>query len=232
MCSLGRYPSTFDPLDWNLSQFVLKDTGITEREWKIDITLDQGKKPYCVGYSMAHYGICLPTLSMYTSVDADFFYKRCKIYDLQPGMENGTTLRSGANVGMDLGMWKNYAFATDADSFNYWLLNEGPIIVGTNWLTDMFYFDENNVIHCTGDIAGGHAYLAFGKKHGFTHFLTSWPEFGDNGKFWIPDAEFWKLFKDRGEALTAVEIAKVDPSVVQSGCRNTPIGKALQRIWG
>ncbi|MFA7253993.1 MAG: hypothetical protein WC107_05580 [Patescibacteria group bacterium] len=91
---LGRYQSKPDPKDWNLRQFTkFPYTGITEREWNIDITLNQGIKPYCVGYTMAHFGICLPTASMYTASDADFFYKRCKIYDLQPGMENGTTMR-------------------------------------------------------------------------------------------------------------------------------------------
>ena len=229
---LGLYHSTFDPLDWNLRQLMWRrDTAITQRLWGFNKpALDQGVHPWCGGFSMAHYGICLPTESDYEFADGKNFYDRCKDFDLQPGMQNGTSVRTIANVGRNLGMWSNYAFATDVKTIYDWILNSGPIILGTNWYNNMFVPDADHIIHCIGDLAGGHAWVGIGVdlNLGFIDGLTSWgPDFGDNGRFRIPLDEFWGLFAKQGEAIAAVEIGKIDPAVKSEGCLS-----ALKKIWG
>jgi len=231
---LGRNLSTFDPKDWNLRLFALRRTDITERLWGFNHeALDQKDKPHCGGFSMAHFGLCLPTFSDYTNEDGDEFYKQCKITDLQPGWENGTSVRSIAVTGQKLKMWPNYAFATDVETIYAWLLNSGPVIMGTNWYTDMFMPNGNHVIHPTGDLAGGHAWVAIGVNlnSGYIDGLTSWgPSFGDNGRFRIPMIEFRKLFAQQGEAIAAIETGKIDPSGIveeNPGCLS-----ALKKVWG
>lgn len=486
MYGLGRNVSTYDSRDLKLSAYIRGVSDITEKIWPFTVdALNQFEKPHCGGFTMAHYGICHPMPSMYTNKDGDNFYMQCKITDLEPGMENGTSCRSMAVTGKKLGMWSAYAFATTMDEIDNWLLNYGSLMVGTEWCVsprtkilttnlewilaenvtdgdeiigfdenpnrnscyrrstvlsnkmiirpsvevitdrgsiivsaehqfiqrfkksarrwiradelkagdslaymgepweidkswesgwlagfydgegtlsrstgegrrhanvlsciqkvsptldkaleilrdkgfdytlhvrpangnnretvrfnlkgpnckmrflgsirpsrlmenstsvweghrtynisapaaivhevrnigdqevyaiktstatlitngflshncnDMFAPDKDNIIHPTGSIAGGHAWLLNGKIPGFKHGITSWgPDFGINGGFWIPDNEFEALFHQQGEAIAAVEIAKVDPSVVQSGCGNTVLGKALKRMMG
>jgi hypothetical protein len=233
---LGRVVSKSDDRDYKLSAYIpARKTDVVMKVWDFPVqALDQKDKPHCGGFSMAHYGICLPMFSNYSNEDGDKFYYRCKEFDLQPGMENGTSIRSIANVGKNLGMWKTYAFATTMEEISYWLLNKGPIIFGTNWYNNMFLPDKNNIIHCTGDLAGGHAWVGIGKDPEYIHGITTWgPTFADNGKFRIPIKEFEELFKKAGEGIAAVEIGKVDPagSETKTGCSNTALGKVLGRVF-
>lgn len=234
MYGLGRNVSTKDPKDYPLSAFIHGVTAVTEKVWDFTVdALNQFDKPHCGGFTMAHYGICHPMPSIYTNKDGDNFYKQCKITDFEPDMENGTSCRSMAVTGKRLGMWSVYAFATRMSEIDYWLLNEGSLMVGTVWTNDMFLPDANNAIHPTGSVAGGHAWLLNGKIPGFKHGITSWgPDFGINGGFWISDADFEALFHQQGEAIAAVEVAKVDPSIKSGGCKNTPLGKVLARMLG
>ncbi len=235
MYGLGRNVSPFDRRDYPLSAFIRRTTDVTEKLWAFEVdALNQLDTPHCGGFTMAHYGICHPMPSIYTNKDGHNFYYRCKETEGEPGLENGTSCRAMAQTGKKLGMWSTYAFAQTVDEAIYWILNEGPIMFGTVWTNDMFFPDKDGFIHCTGDDAGGHAYLGLGATliDDYLWGLTTWgPDFGINGKFKIPLSEFRKLFARQGEAIAAVEVAKVDPSV-QSGCRNTPIGKALARMLG
>jgi hypothetical protein len=237
MYGLGWYPSTIDKRDYPLSAYIRGVSEVTDKIWEFTAdALNQLDKPHCGGFTMAHYGICHPMPSIYTNDDGHDFYKQCKITDLQPGMENGTSCRSMAVTGKRLGMWKTYAFATSVDEIYQWILTEGSVMMGTEWYEGMFLPDENNIIHCTGSIAGGHAWLALGVNlnTGFIDGLTSWgPDFGDNGHFKISLTEFSYLFARQGEAIAAVEVAKVDPSVTENkGCGTTRLGKALRRVLG
>lgn len=234
MYGLGRNVSTKDNRDYPLSAYIHGVTSAKEKIWTFEgDALDQKETPHCGGFTMAHYGICHPMFSLYTNNDGHNFYEQCNITDGTPGLQNGTSCRTMAQTGRRLGMWKTYAFATTMEEIDYWLLNEGSLMVGTSWTMDMFLPDKDNIIRPTGNIAGGHAWLLDGKIEGYKKGVTSWgPDFGINGHFWISDADFEALFWKQGEAIAAVEVAKVDPSVVQSGCGNTVLGKALKRMIG
>jgi hypothetical protein len=221
---LGRNVSPKDNRDYRLGAFLPMALGDLSggRAWPFSHKpLDQGATPHCGGFGAADYGINDPVEDSYTDQDGHDFYYKCKIEDLEPGMENGTCVRSVAKVLQNAGRIQNYAFAASVDEITYWLLNNGPIIVGTGWTEGMFTPDEKNIIHPTGGVAGGHCYLLNEKtSDGFYGIQNSWNSmWGVNGKAYISITDFDTLFRDGGEAITAVELPiGVVPTPQSKGC--------------
>jgi len=213
---LGRLPSPFDPKDYNAASFIPLNAWYSLREdkrqeivWDFPATsLDQDMYNHCVGFSMAQFGINSPINTMYTKEDGHSFYYKCKIIDGTPGTEEGTYIRSAAKVLKDESVIEKYAFARNLSDIKWWLLNKGPIIVGTIWTVEMFTPDENNIIKIGGEVVGGHAYLLNElRSDGYLGFQNSWGEYwGDNGKAYISSDHFERLFSRNGEALTTLEI--------------------------
>ena len=216
----GRNVSPYDSRDYDLKTFIHKTI---ESEQKIEQNwifpskaLDQYDKPFCVGFSMANFGINYPVNTKYTNNDGHNFYYLCKIKDGQPNMENGSDIRTAAKVLVDSKIIDGYAWAKTIADVKYWLLNKGPMIVGTDWLEGMDTPDKNNIIHATGKVLGGHAYLLNEwTKDNFIGIQNSWDDrWGKNGKAYISAKDFEKLLKRwGGEALAAVEINKNNSQV-------------------
>jgi len=211
----GRIQSPPDLRDYDLKTFIHKTVESEqkiEQNWKfVGKALDQGEFGHCVGFSMADFGINYPTPTKYTNKDGHNFYYLCKIKDGQPKMENGSDIRTAAKVLVDLNVIQGYAWAKTIEDVKWWLLNKGPLIVGTDWTEGMDTPDENNIIHLTGKILGGHAYLINEwTKDNLIGIQNSWDgRWGKNGKAYISSKDFEKLLKRwGGEALTAVEIDK------------------------
>jgi hypothetical protein len=214
--SLGRLPSPFDPRDYNLTDFmpkgILKISAITERNWEfLAEPLSQGATNHCVGFSMADFGINLPIQDFYTNEIGHQFYYMCKEIDGEPNAENGSYVRSAAKVLKSVGRIDAYAFAPDISIIKWWILNRGPMIVGTIWTDVMFSPNENNIIDIGGTVVGGHAYLLNEwTKDNYIGIQNSWgTEWGNNGKAYISSANFDKIFRYGGEAMTAVELPLV-----------------------
>ena len=208
----GRIPSSIDGRDWDLEDFIPdKLTFRVGQEAKWDFPcapLDQENSNHCVGYSMAHFGINLPTFTPYSKQEAREMYYKCKVVDGDPGAENGTTIRSAAKVLQDMGAIENYAFARSIDSIRWWLLNRGPLIVGTIWSEGMMVPNEDGILDITGFVLGGHAYLVNElTKDGLFGIKNSWgPGWGENGKAYITIEDFKRLFHYGGESLACVEL--------------------------
>ena len=170
----------------------------------------------CVGFSMADFGINYPTNTPYTNADGDRFYYLCKAIDGEPNNEDGSTIRSVAKAMVNNLIVDAYAFAPDMISIKWWLLNKGPIIVGTTWTDDMFNPDNSYIIRPTGNVVGGHAYLLNEWRiDNFIGIQNSWgADWGNNGKAYISSEDFEKLFVYDGEAMTAVEIPAEHPPVI------------------
>jgi hypothetical protein len=209
---LGRNRSKFDARDYSLSAFMPRKGAnafvAPDTRWEFALpTLNQGDTGHCVGFSMADWGICFPVQDAFTNANGHSFYYKCKIVDGEPEQENGSTVRSAATVLRQEGMIDAYAFASSVNEIKYWLVNKGPLIIGTDWTNDMFTPDSENVIHPTGDVAGGHAYLINEvKDDALFGIQNSWGnEWGIMGRAYIPISEFSVLFRYGGEALAAVE---------------------------
>lgn len=210
----GRIPSKIDKRDWLLDDFtpdVMMFGICDEREWLFpQEPLDQGDTPHCVGYSMAHFGINLPTYTKYTKEDAEKFYYDCKILDGEPKKENGTTVRNAAKVLQDVGAIEHYAFAKNIDQIKWWLLNKGPLVMGTIWTETMMKPNTDGTLLVGGYIVGGHAYIVNElRSDGYFGIQNSWgDDWGLIGKAYISEEDFEYLFSYGGEALAAVELEK------------------------
>ena len=206
---LGRNESPLDINDWKLGTFeppVLGDLTGTML-WPFNANpLNQKSTNHCCGFGGADFGICDPIPDPYTDEDGHRIYYMCKDVDGEPGQENGSTVHTLAKVLQNMGRIKNYAFANLVDEVTWWLLHKGPVIVGTEWTNDMFISDADNIIHPTGEVAGGHCYVLRGTEGNLYYTLqNSWNGWGINGGARISIADFRILFRHHGEALASVE---------------------------
>ena len=225
----GRIPSPIDRRDWDLGDFIEPSFKVAqEAKWDFPGTpLDQEGTAHCVGFSMAHFGINLPTFTQYTKQDAHAFYYKCKTVDGYPTAEDGTTIRSAAKVLQDVGAINHYAFAKDIESIRWWLLNKGPLIVGTIWSEGMMKPDACGRLDIAGYILGGHAYLINEwRKDNHIGIKNSWgPGWGIDGKAYITVEDFKALFYYGGEALAAVELENYKAK------RESCIVRVIRRIF-
>ena len=140
---MGRKPSPFDANDYKLTSFMPKGIRklslVDEMMWDfLKHPLDQSQTNHCVGFGGADFGINLPTESDFSEADGHRFYYLCKEVDGEPKNEDGSYVRSIAKVLRNEGRIEAYAFANDMASIKWWLLNKGPLVVGTVWTSAMF----------------------------------------------------------------------------------------------
>jgi len=86
-------------------------------------------------------------------------------------------------------------------------LSRSPIIVGTNWLGDMYSPEPSGYLRCTGEVVGGHEYLIRGVDPRKRHVLcdNSWSaSWGRKGRFWLHWADLEALLADGGDATIPI----------------------------
>lgn len=188
---------------------------ITQKFWYADGWWgDQGNNPHCTAYAWSHW-LCdgpviqdlIPQKPIY---DPSILYRKFQENDGIPGVGTyqGSTIRAGAKVLKKLGFIKEYRWTRDINDLCKGLLVFGPVVVGTQWFSDMMKPDASNKIKPTGNSAGGHAYLLDGvdMNAGILRIKNSWGRrWGDNGFAYINIEDFDKLLKDRGDACFAFE---------------------------
>lgn len=180
-------------------------------------TLDQGEYGTCVGNGVAQFGNTYPTDDAFIEKDARAIYYEATVLDGWPddpdapgGGQQGATCRSGMQAFKNRGRIGTYAMSTNYATLTTWLLSKGPIVVGTDWLANMFEPDANGFVDVSGYVAGGHCYLWLGYDPGADvgEFLNSWGAgWGKNGHFYMHGADIKRLFQSYGEAYTSVELA-------------------------
>jgi papain like protease len=178
--------------------------------------LDQGNFGTCVGNGWANWGNTEPVVDHYDETVARAIYYEATVIDGQPdnpdapgGGQQGSTVRSGAKAMQNRGRLGTYAFASSVDDAVAWIKTKGPIVMGTDWTSDMFTPDPTGRIHPTGAVMGGHCYVGNGYDPTLNDILfeqswgTSW---GVNGTFRMSIPEFITLFDNQGEACASVEL--------------------------
>jgi hypothetical protein len=228
---LGRKQAT-DPRDQqHLMRSLLprQMPTVKRRNWTCGDVLDQGSTPRCVGH--AWYGLLLATpmadlAEPYISPSnmATHIWAEAQKVDEWPGEDpdDGTSVRAGAKVLSDptnlivnsqgKAQVKRYLWADDLETMVIWLLTHGPIVVGFDWFGDMFRPDPLGIVHATGNLEGGHAFLyrAADVETRMFRFRNSWGhDWGKDGDAFISFEDTALLLSRQGEACTAVEQLRV-----------------------
>lgn len=195
-----------DPRDRKFSLQKLA-TQKKSKHWKLGPQLDQGYSPHCVGY--AWYGLLASSPHRQKPIAPSGIYTLAQYFDEWEGQNyDGTSVRGAAKVLQITGHIEHYYWAHDIDAAITHLLENGPVVFGTNWYRDMNYPDNDGLISIGGSLLGGHAYLVYGvdvKKEIFK-FQNSWgSDWGIDGTAKMSFETFETLLKKDGECCTAYE---------------------------
>jgi hypothetical protein len=176
---------------------------------------DQLSTPQCVGYSWAHWLADGPVVHPGTQppLQPQFIYTEAQKNDQWIGENyDGTSVRAGAKVLQSLGYIQSYYWGWDIQTVVDSILTKGPVVMGTNWYSEMFYPNpKNNRINVKGTIEGGHAYVINGcnTTTQVMRIKNSWGrQWGDKGHAYISFRDVARLIRENGEACLALEVPK------------------------
>lgn len=192
---LGRYPGEDDSRDKPL-RAALELVGATKTRgmsfWYSPLPrLDQGREGACVGFARTINYNASPGIHHLDNQYAHDLYKRAQELDEWEGTNyEGTSVRAGAKAAVEKGLISVYRFTQDVEEMLLWLLNHGPVTLGTNWYEGMFEAKKQNgyYIEPTGQIAGGHSYTLTEVRRlrdakDYVGFQNSWgDDWGYHGK--------------------------------------------------
>lgn len=201
-----------------------------ERLWRVPTLYNQGQLPQCTCYSSSGYMTARDWMTGRGTVqyNPQTLYTWANSHDGITGPHDGSTVRAAFQGLIAIGDKIQRSYQTDepvghfdqittylwADlsqpnsdiaTITTWLLDVGPVVVGSNWYTGMDTPDEQGVIHATGSIRGGHAYLVRGiltlPSLG-TLFVVrnSWGPWGGYASF-TPEGALWSPTNSAGDAL-------------------------------
>jgi papain like protease len=196
----------------------------SQKTWNGGAILNQGDTSQCVGYSWTQFMQSAPRMTRLDKLNAfanskagprdgstfmEVLYNNAQRTDEWPGEGyDGTSVRAGAGILKSWGLISEYLWADTIDLLKNYVLLRGPVIMGTNWYTDMFTPDAYGFVTPTGRLAGGHAWTVIGynsKKKAFRAIQSWGKEWGQNGRFSIKDTDLGLLLGQDGEACSAIE---------------------------
>jgi len=186
---------------------------ITQRIWEHGEILDQGEEGACVGFAWTAWYNSKPLgfNRQLGNRDAFGWYNRAKEIDPWPGTNyDGTATSAGADVAMERGYINRYLWAGSVQEVEAWLLNRGPVVVGSNWFYSMDDVDNGFIrVDSSTGARGGHAYLLIGKgRDGNYVFQNSWgTSYGREGLVRMRPFDFNNLVKyGDSEFCTALQV--------------------------
>jgi hypothetical protein len=217
---LGRVPQ-FDARSRLYPIRELLPAGLRSRSWPCAVYLDQGQTPRCVGFAWSHELAAWPVVVRGVSDQlAGAVYLEAQMRDEWPGEDyEGSSVLGGAKAISDRGYMGEYRWAFGIDDVLATLSSHGPVILGTSWLEGMFDPDPDGLLSVTGEVAGGHAYLARGvilsgivpgtsRKVGepLVRIRNSWGrDWGSDSDAFVRASDLERLLGDEGEACVPVQ---------------------------
>lgn len=157
--------------------------------WDAPVLYDQGQTPACTAYAAS---TCMSIMlavrhpGAQDTLDAGQLYQWANSHDGIAQPHDGSTVRAAMQglqtvgdqvmveqgdpldpIGSDAKI-KNYLWAdttqplADVPTIVSWLLNVGPVEIGTNWYNNMFEPGPTGWVNIGGPIEGGHAYTLRG----------------------------------------------------------------------
>jgi len=180
--------------------------------------LNQGDKPFCIGYSTASMKLFSEFAShkKYYSFDPVWLYKECKKIDGIPD-QDGTYLRVALKIIQDTGYLakaqryklkedtyfkiEKYVRLTSLRQIKECIYHVGPVVFGITVDEGIYTPDRNGVIPepNPSSVIGGHAQLITGwndnkecqGSRGAFIVKNSWgKEYGNRGYYWLPYSYF------------------------------------------
>ena len=165
----------------------------------------------CVGYGWAHWLEDGPVTHVGKPpvLAPKAIYQLAQVLDEWPGEDyDGTSVRGGAKALRQLGYVSEFRWAFSLSGLINAVLEQGPVVVGTNWYAGMMDVDHNGFIHVVGDLLGGHAYVVNGVNvvDEKLRLKNSWGRgWGRKGNAWISFDDTEALIREDGEVCLAVE---------------------------
>ena len=205
--------------NYQASRFVLSLESLPRvRHWATGKVLDQGMTPHCVEYSGRQWLMSNPVRNQWPG-DYGSLYKLCQQNDEWDGEDyDGTSVRALFKVLQSNGYVDGYAWAWDNFTVTAWILQHGPMVLGTDWYEGMMETDRDGFIHAPGAPVGGHAYLLHGTNRnklcpdgtrGAHRICQSWgTAWGEHGYCWLSYKDTELLLANQGEACTAIEVKR------------------------
>jgi hypothetical protein len=210
------------------------------RYWFAPPILDQGDTPQCVAFSGEGFLPAGPVINKPWKTPAELYAECQKVDEWKDQPHDGTSVRALFQVLAANGFIKEYKWATEVNTVLEHVLQNGPVVFGTDWYESMFDTVKDakkkhwlNVDESSG-IAGGHAYLILGASRsmkapdgtvGALQMQNSWGDgWGDKGRAFISLAAADRLIRAWGEACTSLEIVAQETAATKKG---EPTGELL-----
>jgi hypothetical protein len=207
----GRFSFT-DERDKNFQCKPVINETIRSKMWFTPYAVDQGATEECVCFA----GITLlqsAPIENKTPLDHNLLYQDCRKIDGIDPKNQGTTIRALFQVLKNKNLISEYNWAFDVNTMAAWVLSHGPMIVGTNWYSNMMNLLRGFAMP-GGDLMGGHSYVIKGidldlqspdgSKGAFRILNSKGREWGENGCAFISFEAMTRLLSEGGEAGTVV----------------------------
>ncbi len=126
--------------------------------------LNQGSEGACVGFGVTHELVAYPmsNLGLTNEFARDVYHEAQKIDPWDGEAYEGTSVLAGMKIGQRLGYYGEYRWAFSIDELAKAVAWEGPVVVGTDWLSDMDHVRESGRVIPGGSVRGGHCYVITG----------------------------------------------------------------------
>ena len=209
---LGRHLDAADRHDPRNLQYPAETaTTLHAVDWtRTGGPFDQGQLGSCTGNALAGWMNTAPEYKapapLKTEADAVRLYSAGTRLDSYPGTypptDTGCDGQSVCKAAMKDGEITGYTHAFGIDQV-LGALMLSPLIVGTEWLRNMFNPDTNGLLKVSGAVQGGHEYelVAYDPSTKLLGFYNSWgASWGVGGRFWIKQTDFAHLLAAGGDA--------------------------------